>query len=59
MLHKLKTFSDPDLDRQLREIIDAINRPVFIHVSNGKPYQATVDNDGVMTPVIVLTEIEQ
>lgn len=59
MLHKIKNFADPDLDRQLREIIDAINNPVFIHKTTGTPYQAAVDNDGAQTPVIVLTEIEQ
>lgn len=58
MLHKIKNFDDPDLDRQLREIIDAINNPCLIHQSNGKPYFMLVDDDSGQTPNIILQEVQ-
>lgn len=54
MVHKIKRFDDPDLDRQLMEIITALNNFTLIHKTTGKEY--TVEVDGA-TPGIVLTEV--
>lgn len=58
MLHKLGTFSDPLLDRQIAAIVDAVNNLMLVHPTTGTKYILGLGNDPITGDLAIIpTEV--